>query len=76
MKSLNRGFTLLEGMILLAIFAIVVAVAIGPVTSSGYSYGAMGVVEQRCISGYLHSISSTGNVQQVLNQNGGGIPCN
>lgn len=74
---MKRGFTLIEFMIVLAVIGMFVA-SLAPLFSnnrSRHSYGTMGVVEQRCISGYVHSISSSGNVQQVLNQNGGGIPC-
>jgi hypothetical protein len=39
------------------------------------SFGINGMVEQRCINGYLSVISQDGSARQVINENGGGVSC-
>jgi prepilin-type N-terminal cleavage/methylation domain-containing protein len=77
------GFTLIEFMIVLAIVGIILAVAIPAFQGKGKQH----VVGQQSIQtgGYVQQQSSGGcsegykvlpNGSQLLNEHGGGIPCN
>lgn len=78
---MNRGFTLIELMIVLSIIGILVAV-VAPILKGGItapagamSYGVNGSVEQRCISGMKFIVGRNGQVTQVIDHLGRGIAC-
>lgn len=75
----QKGFTLIEVMIVVAIIAILFAVALpaifGTKQTTNVSFGINGTVEERCISGYKFIIEHDGRSTQVLNEFGKGVPC-
>lgn len=74
----QRGFTLIELMIVLAIVGIVYAIVSTGVSmgsASDMSYGINGLTEVRCIDGLKFVVGQSGSVQQMLGPNGGGIQC-
>lgn len=78
MKKYSRAFTLIELLIVIAIIGIIAATII-PVflnTALDTQFGWAGVTETRCQGGFKVVVGSRGYVQQILDQNGHGIPCN
>lgn len=74
---MNRGFTLIEMLIGLAIILILISVGMGFVkgTNSSMSFGVNGVTESRCIDGYKFVVDQTGNARQILDEYGKGSQC-
>ena len=75
----QRGFTLIEMMIVIVIIGIIALVAIGPVTgnspSNSLSFGVNGLTELRCIDGYKFVIGDRGQARQVMDEFGKGVKC-
>ena len=76
-----KGFTLIEVIVVCVIIALISAIAI-PIVMSGkmpttgkVSYGINGMTETRCIEGFKFIVGSSGSTQQLLDQNGKGVPC-
>lgn len=75
---LQGAFTLIEVLIAVAIALILALIIIGGLTSdfSQISTGVGGAVETRCIGGYQFAVGVEGAPEQILNEEGKGIPCN
>ena len=80
----RNGFTLIEVMIVVAIIAILGAVAYPVISgnrsngidhSNGTTYGPSGSTETRCIEGYKFAMTYRGQLQQILDNQGHGVPC-
>ena len=75
----QRGFTLIEAVVIVCIVMILAAVAVpafkGKISTDGITYGVNGVTESRCIEGYKFVIGSDGNARQILDEFGKGVRC-
>lgn len=76
----QRGFTLIEIMVVLVVVAIVIMVAIPAIvgtsqSNSNISYGINGMTETRCIEGYKFIMGTQGNPRQILDEFGKGVRC-
>lgn len=71
------AFTLVEAIIVLAICSIFIMIVIN-IFASNYSHSTMGIngfIETRCIGGYQFAVGNNGSPEQILNEEGQGIPC-
>lgn len=74
----SKGFTLIELMIVIAIFCIIVALVAPAITgnSSGTRFGFGGTTQTRCHDGFKVIVGMNGHVQQLIDENGHGVRCN
>ena len=70
------GFTLIELMIVLAIIGIIVILSIQAVGSGPITIDRMVNGRSICKGGYLYNEDTQGFQQQVIGEQGGGVPCN
>jgi len=75
MKFYSKGIGIIETVIILVILAICATIFFPANKSTEMQHTYQVPVEQRCIAGYLHTVARQTTVQQILNENGGGIPC-
>lgn len=75
----QRGFTLIELMVVIVVAMIVLSMIAGAVGSmsgnSTISYGINGMTESRCIEGYKFIMGTEGNPRQILDEFGKGVRC-
>lgn len=78
MKKYSRAFTLIELMIVCAIIGIITAIVVPALSGSSNDaqFGWGGTTETRCQGGFKVVVGAQGFVQQLVDQNGHGIPCN
>ena len=74
----SKGFTAVEILIVIAILGILVAMGVNAYNgkSAGtVSYGFNGALETRCVGNHFFVIGPKGQLEQVLDSKGNGVPC-
>jgi prepilin-type N-terminal cleavage/methylation domain-containing protein len=75
----QKGFTLIELMVVIAILMIVGTIVLGAIGASNgnsnVSIGINGMTESRCIEGYKFIIDQEGRTRQILDEFGKGVRC-
>ena len=75
----QRGFTLIEIMVVVVIAMIVLSMMAtgfaGMRGNSNISYGINGMTESRCIEGYKFIMGTEGTPRQILDEFGKGVKC-
>lgn len=74
--QLTAGFTVLELLVSFAIVGILLVALLNVFNMKGtVTYGINGIVEVRCINGYLFTIGQGSEARQVLDEFGKGARC-
>lgn len=69
----QSGFTIIEGLVVAAIAAILLAIWLGPKNQSFKS--TVGTADVRCVAGYLLVIDGKGHGSQLISETGKGVKC-
>ena len=77
---MKNKLTRIELMVVIAILGVLVSMTLpmlfGRSTSSSVSFGATGMIEERCIGNYKFVMGHEGRPTQILDGFGKGVPCN
>jgi prepilin-type N-terminal cleavage/methylation domain-containing protein len=77
----QRGFTLIEMMILAVIATVILTIAAPALfgfstsSSNNITWGVNGMTESRCIENYKFIVGQDGNTRQILDEFGKGVKC-
>ncbi len=77
----SKGFTLIElilAVVIIAIVSFMVAATYSAVSAGGLSnvsFGLNGMLETRCMGGYMFTIDQAGHTRQILDEFGKAAKC-
>jgi prepilin-type N-terminal cleavage/methylation domain-containing protein len=71
----QKGFALIELMIVIGIILMVIGAVNGSTQGNTVSWGMNGVTEMRCIDGYKFVVGEHGQARQVMDEFGKGVKC-
>jgi prepilin-type N-terminal cleavage/methylation domain-containing protein len=72
---MQKGFTLIELMIVIAIIGIVVSIFLPLLDGKSSKWSVFGWTEEVCVGGYKF-VQARNAITQILDAQGHGVPCN